>query len=102
MNNDKTEFDQQHLVKILREKIAITISVTVSEIGFAPDDLGAPVKEILKGDNEIAIIVLGVGLDEARAKGNWEPVRKVVEDIKRKQNENKNPNQTGIPSNSGS
>jgi hypothetical protein len=79
------QHEQDHLIGLLREKIAVTISVTLAEIGFAPDDLGPPVKEILAGNDEIAFIVLGCGLDEARAKGNWEPVRKVVADIRKRQ-----------------
>lgn len=60
------------MMDLLRNQMAVTLQVTVAELGFMPDDCGAGVKKILAEDDVSAILALGCYLDDARKNKSYE------------------------------
>ena len=69
---------------LFKSFIARTISATIAQLGFMPDEAGEQVKKILASDDVPAVIALGCYLDECRSAGNYDPLLEGLEAIAKK------------------
>ena len=65
--------------EVFNNFIGITISTTIAQLGFIPDEAGEQVSKLIASDDSPAIIALGCYLDECRFAGNYDPLLKGLE-----------------------
>lgn len=63
----------------------MTLQNAVAKLGFFPDETGDPIRAILDGDDDIALLALGCYLDKAIDEGDFKWVIQGLADIKRGQ-----------------
>jgi hypothetical protein len=68
--------------KRMKEHLAITLTHTVAKLGPMPDDCGALIKDLLKNSqDEIAIICIGIALEQAMEAGNYDSLYSSLEKL---------------------
>jgi len=67
----------------MKNMLAITISQSIDKLGFVPNESGPFIKEVMTGQDEIAIMCLGLALEQSMESGSYRPLAKGIDDIKR-------------------
>lgn len=69
------------MIKQLKNKLAITLQNTISELGFVPDEIGEDLKKIIGGNDEIAIMSLGCHLEDCIKDKSYDSLAKNIKSI---------------------
>lgn len=73
--------DDPELIASIKNALAVTLSVTIQQLGPAPNELGDGIKKILAGNDICALPALGCYLYEAREKNDWNVIGKLFDEI---------------------
>jgi len=79
------------MIEILKQKLALTLSHTVRTLGPTPNEMGTPLKTILDGTDDVALIALGCYLEDCVKKDSYSPLVKGLSDIRNGQSKVKGP-----------
>jgi hypothetical protein len=66
---------------IIKNRLAVTLSLVIAEIGPVPDNCGDLIRRILSSHDEIILICLGCALEECLKHGNYDSLRKSLDEI---------------------
>lgn len=72
-------------LKQMKNMLAVTLQVTVAQLGPIPDAVGDDVKRMIGEDDDAAILALGCYLEEAQKANSYEILVKGVAMIKEAQ-----------------